>query len=95
MSSLHPGNDIETVESMHAFYCFCTFCYLYYGKKVNFATIFTKVITDKKIRNFYKQLISEDNDYEALKIFIDFEPSVTKSKYVTKIINRKKIILDD
>ena len=85
--------SIENAETMHSFYTFCTFCYLYYGKKINFATIFTKILTDPKIRKIYMLIMNEDSDYEALRRFIIIEPSVTKSKYVTKIINKKKFII--
>lgn len=82
---------IEDEELVHSFYSFCTFCYLYYGKKINFATIFTKILQDDKLRKLYKICISEPSDYEALRKFILFEPSITKSKYITKIINKGKI----
>lgn len=86
-----PQAFIEDEELCHAFYSFCTFCYLYYGKKINFATIFTKLLQEEKLRNLYKITISESSDFEALRKFIIFEPSITKSKYITKIINKKEI----
>jgi len=89
-----PSATIEDTEFNHAFYSFCTFCHLYYGKKINFATVFTKVITNPKIKRIYKLVIDEDSDFQALKKFIAIEPSVTKSKYITKIINKNKVNLD-
>lgn len=83
---------IEDRELVHSFYSFCTFCYIYYGKKINFATIFTKILQDEKLRRLYKITISEPSDFEALRKFILFEPSITKSKYITKIINKNKIL---
>jgi hypothetical protein len=83
---------IEDRELVHSFYSFCTFCFLYYGKKINFATIFTKILQDEKLRKLYKTTISEPSDFEALRKFILFEPSITKSKYITKIINKNKIL---
>lgn len=80
---------IQDEELIHSFYSFCTFCYLYYGKKINFATIFTKILQDEKLRKLYKLTISEPSDFEAFRKFILFEPSVSKSKYITKIINKK------
>ena len=90
-SNKSPHLVIEDEELVHAFYSFCTFCYLYYGKKINFATIFTKILQDDKLRNLYKLTISEQSDYEAFRKFILFEPSITKSKYITKIINKGRI----
>ena len=82
---------IQDEELVHSFYSFCTFCYLYYGKKINFATIFTKILQDEKLKRLYKLTISEPSDFEAFKKFILFEPSITKSKYITKIINKVKL----
>jgi hypothetical protein len=87
-----PTLLIEDRELVHSFYSFCTFCFLYYGKKINFATIFTKILQDEKLRKLYKATISEPSDFEALRKFILFEPSITKSKYITKIINKNKIL---
>jgi hypothetical protein len=91
ISNKSPNLLIEDTELIHSFYSFCTFCFLYYGKKVNFATIFTKILQDDKLRYLYKLTISEPSDFEALRKFILFEPSITKSKYITKIINKKII----
>lgn len=89
-----PSSAIEDIEFNHSFYSFCTFCHIYYGKKINFATIFTKIITKPKIKKLYKIVIDETSDFEALKKFMIIEPSVTKSKYITKIINKNKVNLD-
>jgi hypothetical protein len=85
-----PQAHIEDEELAHSFYSFCTFCFLYYGKKINFATIFTKLLQEEKLRALYKLSISEPSDFEALRKFIVFEPSITKSKYITKVINRRE-----
>lgn len=90
-TSKSPYLYIEDEELTHAFYSFCTFCFMYYGKKINFATIFTKLLQEEKLRTLYKISISETSDFEALRKFIIFEPSITKSKYITKIINKNKI----
>ena len=86
-----PSATLESTEFNHSFYSFCTFCHIYYGKKINFATIFTKIITNPKMKNLYKIVIDEDSDSEALRKFMIIEPSITKSKYITKIINKKMI----
>jgi hypothetical protein len=90
-----PNATMEDIEFNHAFYSFCTFCHLYYGKKINFATIFTKIITTSKIKRLYKLAIDESSDFEALRKFMLIEPSITKSKYITKIINKNKVNLNE
>ena len=91
LKTIVPGQTLESLEFNHSFYSFCTFCHIYYGKKINFATIFTKIITNPKMKKLYKIVIDEDSDFEALRKFMIIEPSVTKSKYITKIINKKMI----
>lgn len=91
-SNRSPHLVIEDIELIHSFYSFCTFCFLYYGKKINFATIFVKILQDDKLKKLYKLCISEPSDFEALKRFIVFEPSITKSKYITKVINKNKSV---
>ena len=44
--SKSPYGCIEDEELTHAFYSFCTFCFLYYGKKINFATILFDYVYD-------------------------------------------------
>ena len=89
-SNRSPHLVIEDIELVHSFYSFCTFCFLYYGKKINFATIFVKILQDDKLKMLYKICISEPSDFEAFRKFIVFEPSITKSKYITKVINKNK-----
>jgi hypothetical protein len=89
-SNRSPHLVIEDIELVHSFYSFCTFCFLYYGKKINFATIFVKILQDDKLKKLYKICISEPSDFEAFRKFIVFEPSITKSKYITKVINKNK-----
>ena len=89
-SNRSPHLVIEDIELVHSFYSFCTFCFLYYGKKINFATIFVKILQDDKLKKLYKICISEPSDFEAFRKFIVFEPSITKSKYITKLINKNK-----
>ena len=89
-SNRSPHLVIEDIELVHSFYSFCTFCFLYYGKKINFATIFVIILQDDKLKKLYKICISEPSDFEAFRKFIVFEPSITKSKYITKVINKNK-----
>ena len=87
--SYDPDTLIENEELAHAFYSFCTYCHCIYGKKINFATIFTKILSDEKIKAIYKIAISEPSDFEAFRLFIKFEPSIAKRKYITKVLNRR------
>jgi hypothetical protein len=86
----NPAQNIETDEFNHAFLSFCTFVSLLNGKKMNFPTVFLKILDNKRIRDIYIEVIGEDNEFGAISRFIETEPSITKSKYVTKYLNKRK-----
>ena len=57
------------------------------GKKLSLQNIFILVLQEKKLRAILKELLTLESNYEMIKLFIDFEPSITKSKYITKFLN--------
>tara|TARA_A100000171_G_scaffold16901_1_gene15410 strand:- start:1064 stop:1348 length:285 start_codon:yes stop_codon:yes gene_type:complete len=83
-----PYEDIQTAEFEKSFYSFCTFVALVHDKKMNFATVFLKILENKALRDIFISIIEEENDFTAIKKYIQTEPSVTKSKYVTKFLNK-------
>jgi len=85
-----PTHHIEEAEFMHAFLSFCTLVSLLNGKKMNYPTVFLKILENAKIRELYMEHIHEDSEFAAIKKFIDMEPSITKSKYITKYLNKLK-----
>jgi hypothetical protein len=50
---------------------------------MNFATVFLKILENKALRDIFISIIEEENEFTAIKKYIQTEPSVTKSKYVT------------
>jgi len=91
--SKSPSQNMEDAEFEHAFYSFCTFVSLLHGKKMNFPTVFLKILENEKIRKMFIDLIGEESDFGAIQKFIETEPSITKSKYVTKYLNKNKQLL--
>jgi hypothetical protein len=59
------------------------------GKKLSVQNVFVQTLSDEKLKNVMKTMMSLDNDYELVKVFLDFDPSIAKSKYVTKFLNTK------
>tara|TARA_A100001515_G_scaffold58130_2_gene45911 strand:- start:3182 stop:3466 length:285 start_codon:yes stop_codon:yes gene_type:complete len=90
MSVKTPAQNIESNEFDHAFLTFCTFVSLLHGKKMNYPTVFLKILENKRLREIYMNLINEDNEFGAISKFIETEPSITKSKYITKYLNKQK-----
>ena len=88
MKSNSPYEDIQTQEFEKSFYSFCTFVALLHDKKMNFATVFLKILENKALRDIFISIIEEENEFTAIRKYIKTEPSVTKSKYVTKFLNK-------
>lgn len=88
MKNKIPFEELQSREFEKSFYSFCTFVSLLHDKKMNFATIFLKILEDKAIRDIFVSIIEEENDFTAIRKYIQTEPSVTKSKYVTKFLNK-------
>ena len=88
MQNNSPYQEIQTAEFEKSFYSFCTFVSLVHDKKMNFATVFLKILENKALRDIFISIIEEENEFTAIKKYIQTEPSVTKSKYVTKFLNK-------
>tara|TARA_R110000824_G_scaffold101158_2_gene240193 strand:+ start:89 stop:373 length:285 start_codon:yes stop_codon:yes gene_type:complete len=83
-----PFDNIQDEEFQKSFYSFCTFVSLMHDKKMNFATIFLKILENKALRDIFVSIIDEENEFNAIKKYVITEPSITKSKYVTKFLNK-------
>ena len=83
-------NDLiesEEEELNYIFFCYCTFISLSVGKKLNFANVFLYFLKNKHLRNIFKKKTEIDNDYDAIQLFLRFDSSLYKSKYVMKYLN--------
>jgi len=82
-----PSFTLIKDESDHLLMCFCTFCSLLKGKKLSLQNVFILVLQEERLRNILKDLLTIETNFDVVKLFIDFEPSITKSKYITKFLN--------
>jgi len=87
---LAPSQYIMDQESEHILLSFCTFCTLLKGKKLSLQNVFLLVLQNEDLKFILKELISIDSDIEIVKLFLEFDPTIAKSKYITKYINSKK-----
>ena len=87
---MRPDDYIETeiLETSHLFLSFCTFASLTQGKKLNTANVFLLLLRNKNLRNIFKRRMEIDSDYEAVSMFLRFDPSLYKSKYIMKYLNK-------
>lgn len=83
-------SEQEQKQKEHIFNSFCSFVSILNNKKMNYASVLLSYIQDKKIRNFFKTLQNIDSDMAAIRIFLENDQTLHKSKYVMKFINNKK-----
>jgi hypothetical protein len=60
------------------------------GKKLSIQNVFIQTLSSEKLKGILKDILNLDTDYELVKVFIDYDSSICKSKYVTKFLNSKK-----
>lgn len=83
-------NNINREETDHLFRSFCSYVCIAYSKKYNLANILLLYLQNKNVKNFFKSMLDVDNDISAVRIFLEFDPSLCKSKYIMKYINSRK-----
>ena len=84
------NKELEYRENLHLFRTFCSFLCIVYSKKYNMANILLLYLQNKGVRDLFKELLSVYTDFEAIKIFLEFDPTLYKSKYIMKYLNNFK-----
>lgn len=79
-----PSANLIEEESTHLFLCFCTFVMNLKGKKLSIQNVFIHTLSSEKLKTVLKEILNLDTDYELVRVFLDFDPTIAKSKYVTK-----------
>ena len=86
----NPVEHTHNKEMAHAFMGVCSFVSILNNKKVNLPNIFILLLKDKKLRTLFKEQVDIDTDFEMVKLFLFYDPSLHKSKYIMKYINSSK-----
>ena len=92
----NPSSAIIESESDHLFLCYCSFVNHLKGKKLSIQNVFVTTLQEEKLKTILKTILSLDSDQELVKVFLDADQSLAKSKYVTKYVrgeqkkNKKK-----
>jgi len=87
---IDPSDNLVQQESDHLFCCFCTFVMNLKGKKLSIQNVFIQTLSSDKLKTILKDILDLETDYELVKVFLDFDNTISKSKYVTKFINNSK-----
>lgn len=81
--------ELDKKELDHIFKSLCSMLCILYNKKLNLANILLLYLQDAQIRDLFKQTLSLSSDFEAVRVFLDFDPCLYKSKYIMKYLNNK------
>lgn len=84
-----PSLDIIEEETNHLFLCYCTFVNNLKGKKLSIQNVFVITLQEEKLKSVFKTILSLDSDQELVKVFLEYDPTIAKSKYVTRFLREK------
>lgn len=70
--------------------CFCSFLTIINGKKLNLPNIFLLLLKNKNYREMLKAMLEIDSDFQLFKLFVEYDPTLYKSKYISKYLNKTK-----
>lgn len=82
----NPSENIINLESDHLFLCYCSFVNHLKGKKLSIQNVFVTTLQEEKLKTILKTILSLDSDQELVKVFLDADQSLAKSKYVTRFL---------
>jgi len=78
---------MEDEELYCLFAKFCTYITLINGKKLNTANVFLHFLKSKQLRKIFRIQFEVSSDFECIQLFLKFDPSIYKSKYIMKYLN--------
>ena len=89
MKKVIGESTLSEYEAEHLFLSFCSFVTLMYTKKMNLANVFLILLQNKSLRDLFKIYCDAETDFAAVQMFLKFDPSLYKSKYIMKYLNSK------
>jgi hypothetical protein len=81
-----PSHNLIEDESNHLFLCYCSFVNHLKGKKLSIQNVFVATLQEEKLKSIFKTILSLDSDQELVRVFLEQDQSIAKSKFVTKYI---------
>ena len=89
----NPYTILEKKDLVHTFLTLCSFVSIAENRKLNLANVFLLVLKEEKYRNLFKEGLLLDNNFELVKTFLQHDPYLYKSKYITKFLKKNAIRL--
>ena len=88
--SFDPSSEIVEEETNHLFLCYCSFINHLKGKKLSIQNVFVTTLQEERLKTILKTILSLDSDQEIVKVFLDYDPTISRSKFITKYINSEQ-----
>lgn len=82
ISNTNPMEVLYDQEYSHLFLSFCSYVCIVKNKKLNLPNIFLFLMKEPELREVFKMLCDVETDYDVLKCFLDYEPTLHRSKYI-------------
>lgn len=86
----NPSSAIIESESDHLFLCYCSFINHLKGKKLSIQNVFVATLQEEKLKNIFKMILSLDSDQELVRVFLDQDNTLARSKFVTKYVKAEQ-----
>jgi hypothetical protein len=84
--------SLHEKESDHYFLAFCSMLCIIYGKKLNLPNIVLLLLENQNYRSIFKSMLGVDTDFEIFRMFVNYDSTLSKSKYISKYLNNRKNI---
>ena len=89
----NPYTILEKKDSIHKFIDLCSFISICENRKINLANVFLLILKEQKYSELFKECLLIDNNFELIKLFLQHDPYLYKSKYITKFLKKNSISL--
>jgi hypothetical protein len=87
-NEFNPIDSINFIESDHLLLCFCSLVCILHNKRLNLPNIFLLLLENRNYRRLFQFMTGIESDYDTFLRFIQYDPTLSKSKYISKYINR-------
>jgi hypothetical protein len=82
IANTNPVDMAYENEFTHLFLSFCSYVCIIKNKKLNLPNIFLCLLKEEHLRETFKMLCDVETDYDVLKCFLEYEPTLHRSKYI-------------
>jgi hypothetical protein len=60
------------------------------GKKLSIQNVFVATLQEDKLKSIFKTILSLDSDQELVRVFLDQDNTLARSKFVTKYVKSEQ-----